>query len=385
MERSIVREKLNPMIVRSLAYGVSPFDMESVLQQLEKNAHETEKALLENWNEEWTKKANRYSTYGKIAKEQRNLQSASEFYQMTANCYYACYLAESEQIARKREVYKKLERYYQAALSCGGNRFEKVFLPLKDNKGMPGYLHLPENGNVTQPYSCVIFFGGMGSCKEEAEVLARPLVKRGVAVLTLDQPGTGSTLFDFDIKTGADTLELAFEVTMEYVRKHVLLDETKLGTYGFSMGGSYAHRMAAKYEEIKSCVTVVPVFLTMEEENHTSPLKKDSIWANYQRERGSIEAFLEGMKVLEEGSIAGDYLTVYSEYEEAAYAEHRAALLESVAGTVDKIVIPDVPVHATTEAGTMGMPVTEQIKWVKIKVADWMVAHLKKEAKVLQS
>lgn len=378
MEWSI-RRLLDPVTTRSINYGVSPFDVEYVLQQMEKKPVSNGRALEQTWNEEWTKKANRYSTYGRAAKEQGNLQSASEFYRMTAGCYLACYLINSRQIAGKREVYKKLERYYQAALGCSTVRYEKVTIPMMEKKVMPGYLYFPQEGKAQAPYPCVTIMAGIGSSKEELETLAEPLLARGVAVLVLDQPGTGSALFDYDLKLSAKALEEGFVHTMEFLQSHPAIDENWLGAYGVGMGGGYAYRMAAKYSEIKSCASLFPVVITALEQERIPRWMRDGVWAQYQREEKEEETFLEEMKVLEEGTVSGSCLIVRSNYDNWMSSIQMQQMLDKVSGRKEEIVISEALVCGCEESILHTIPGSEQMNWIKIKVADWLVTRLNEE------
>lgn len=206
-----LRGLLNPVIVRCLIFGVNAIDMEYVLCQMEKKPLINGKVLQNTWKEEWGKKTEHFTGLAKQAEKKKNLLSAGQLYKLAADCCYAAYLLNSEHIDRKREAYKQLEHYYLATLRCFGRRFETVFIPFEGENGMPGYLHLPDESLFQGPYPCVMIFAGYGSCKEELETMGRPLVERGIAVLALDQPGTGAALFDNNLKLGGSILEKGFQ------------------------------------------------------------------------------------------------------------------------------------------------------------------------------
>lgn len=355
--------------------------MEYVLQKVEKKPLVNSKVLEMTWREEWGKKAQRFSAFGKEAKEKGNYISAKEYYMLAARCYYACYLINSDQIAGKREIYKKLEGYYLQALQCSERRFEQVVIKLEEKKGMPGYLHLPDQKKFQAPYACVTIFAGMGSSKEELETMARPLVERGVAVLCLDQPGTGAALFDYDLKLSGENIELGFDKTMEFLLSHPLIDENRLGSYGLCMGGGYAYRFAAKYPSVRCVANLFPLFVTMLEEDAVPRWMKQGLWAKYQLANGPENEFYEGMEVLTEGAVKSDYLVVHSRFDNWMPLEKTKEILTKTEGKKETIVIDEEPVFATKESIMHAMPVGEQMHWIRIKVADWMVTHLEEQSK----
>ncbi|MDO5292643.1 MAG: alpha/beta hydrolase [bacterium] len=363
-----IRTLLNPVIVRSLIYGVNPIDMKYILQKVEKQPLVNSSAIETTWREEWGRKARRYSAYGKEAKEKGNYISAKEYYSLAAKCYYACYTVKLDQIAGKRELYKKLEGYYLQSLQCSNRRFEQVVVKLEDKKGMPGYLHLPDSKKYEAPYACVTMFAGMGSSKEEFETMAGPLVERGVAVLCLDQPGSGAALFDYDLKLSGGNLERGFEKTMEFLKNHPLIEEQRIATYGAGMGGEYAYHFAAKYPSIRCVANMFPMFITMLEEEAVPQWMKEGTWARYQVGTELDSKFLEGMKFLTEGVIKSDYLMVYSSVESLMPLDKIKEVLTKAKGRKETFLVDEESVFT--------MPVEEQMHWLKFKVADWFVTHL---------
>lgn len=375
MEWSI-RSLLNPVITRCLIYGVNPIDMEYVLKQVEKKPLVNSRALEMTWREEWEKKARRFSDFGKEAKKEGNLKSAYEYFTMAARCYYACYLINSEQIAIKREVYKKLESYYLEALKCSKEEFEKVVIKVSEKKGMPAYLHFPDAKEYKAPYPCVTIFAGMGSCKEELETMARPLVERGIAVLTLDMPGTGAALFDYDFKLNGPNLEAAFERIENMLTKHEKIDETRLGTYGLCMGGGYAYRFGAKYKSVKAVANLFPLFITMLEDKAIPRWMKDGVWASYQVQDDETGSFMDGMNVLTQGTLEADYFICHSSYDNWMPLDKTKVIIDKTEGKTEVIKIDEEPAYATKESVMHAMPVGEQMHWIKLKIADWFKREL---------
>lgn len=368
-----IRNLLNPVIARCLIYEVNPFDLESILRKVEEKLLVNAKMLENTWVSEWEGKAAHFKELAENQRKKGNMQSVSEYYKLAAKCYYASYLLNSDEIENKRKVYEQLAFSYKEFIMNSDNREEEVLIPFGENTYLPGYLHLPDEEKYKAPYPCVIIFTGMGSCKEEVEIKARPLVNRGIAVLAVDMPGTGEALFQYDIKLSGDNVELAIEQIMAYLFKHPLVNPDKLGTYGLCMGGGYAYRAAAKYPEIKCCVNLFPLFVSMLEDNAIPRWMRQGKWAEFQMENGLQDKWMKDMGKLAEGNIGCRYLLVHSEYDNWMELDKTRKIFDKTTGEKEEVIVHEQPVYATKESVMHAMPVGEQMHWIKIMAADFFV------------
>lgn len=371
-----IRNLLNPVIARCLIYGTNPFDLEYVLRKMEEKPLLNARMLEDTWMNEWKKKAQHFIALAKEAEEKDNMLSVSEYYTLAARCYYACYLLNSDEVKNKKHVYQDLENSYHEALKYSKRRVYDVSIPFEDETFLPAYLHLPEKNSFHAPYPCVLVFSGMGACKEELEVEAKSIVERGIAVLAVDMPGTGAALFHHDIKLSAKNVESAFDAIMNYVRTSEQIDSEKIGTYGLCMGGGFAYRAAVKEPEIRCCVNLFPLFLSMVEINHIPRWMKQGKWASFQMGDATTEQFIEEMGILSEGQVCGDYLLVHSQYDNWMELEKTNQVYAKTKGRKEEIIVTEQPVYATKESVMHAMPVGEQMHWIKNKAADFCVEAL---------
>lgn len=372
-----VRILLNPVIVRLLIYGVNPIDLEYVLTKVEKLPLVNGKVLEKTWLDEWNKKSSYYFELAKEAESKKNIVTAREMYALASKCDYASYLISSDDIESKRTVYKQLETSYRKQTEYFDNEVEYTEIPFRDAKVIPAYIHYPDKNKFKAPYPVAIIFAGMGSCKEELNTLTLPLVERGVAVVSCDQPGTGAALFDYDIKLKANEIELAFEKTMDAVSANNKLNENKVCSYGLCMGGGYAYRFCVKDERVKCCVNLFPLFIGKISPDKLPRWMKSGKWALFQT--GEIEKeedYYAEMSVLEEGSFNCDYLLVHGMYDNWMAPEACEHMFDKASGLKEKIVAEQPPVFSTGEAITHTMPVGEQLHWLKHTVSDWIAEHL---------
>lgn len=371
-----IRSLLNPVIARCLIYGVNGFDLESVLNKVEKVPMTRAKALENAWMTEWTAKAERFLTFAKAAKEDGNELSYSEYNGLAAKCFYACYLLNSDAISYKQKVYERLEETYREYLMFSNFTEEEVKIPFQDGRYLPAYLHLPEKKAEKESFPCVIISGGIGSCKEEFEVMSRPLVERGIAVLALDMPGTGSALFHQGLKLHADNINQAMDSVMQFLKGHPSICSDKIGTYGLCMGGGYSYHWACRYPEIKCVVTLFPLFVSMLGDNSVPRWMKQGEWSDFQTDfQGD---WIADMKKLEDEALSCDYLLVHSEYDNWMELNKTNQLFEKCSGMKKEIIIHDEPVYATKESVMHAMPVGEQMHWIKLQAADFFFQQFRK-------
>lgn len=368
-----IRNLLYPIITRCLIYGVSPFDLEAVLRDMEKKPMLNSKMLENAWMSGWQEKADHFISLAKEESKNNNSISVSDYYNLASKCYYACYLLNSDTIENKKNIYEKLVDTYWKYLVNSERRVEKVKVPFEKDIFLTAYLHLPNENKFKAPYPCVIIPTGYGSCKEEVEIETEPLVERGVAVLAVDMPGTGESLFAYHTILSGENVEKAFEHIISFCNGHELIDEERLGTYGLCMGGGFAFHAAAKYPQIKCCVNLFPLFISLVDMGNIPGWMKLGKWASFQIGEGGTEEFVKGMAVMAEGTLKCNYLLVHSSYDNWMELEKTEFIFGKAEGKRQEIVIDNEPVYATKESVMHAMPVGEQMHWVKRKAADYCV------------
>ncbi len=367
-----IRNLLNPVITRCLIYDISPFDLEYVLRKVEEKPLLNGKMLENTWMSEWKQKADYFKELAEGAQKRNMKYSVSQYYQLAARCYYACYLLNSDVVEAKKKIYDDFSFAYRQYVMNSDERVEEVRIPMGDDNFLPGYLHFPNENKFHGPYPCVVIYVGMGSCKEEVEVEARAMVNRGMAVLTIDMPGTGAALFHNGLKLHGDLIEQAFDEIMKFLKEHTDIDDERLGTFGLCMGGGIAYRAAAKYPSIKACVNLFPLFVSMVNLDSIPRWMRDGLWADYQIGYPDKNEWIETMRTLEKDNVKGRYLLVHSEFDNWMEIEKTKYIYDKTTGQKQEIVVKQKPVYATEESVMHAMPVGEQMQWVKIQAADFL-------------
>lgn len=370
-----IRDLLNPVVTRCMLYGTDPFDIEYVLQKIDGITKMSGKEVKTVWFGEWERKAEHYLELAEDAESKGRIISAREYYTMCARCYYAGYMINTDDIEQKKNVYNKLNIYYRKAVSLRPNHVEYVEIPVK--KGvLPAYLHFPDDCSLQKTYPCVMTYSGYGSCKEELDMLAQPLIERGIAVLTVDCPGTGSALFDYDLKCDGYSLENAFDAMHDYLIRRPDIDSERLANYGLCMGGGYAFRSSAKYTDIKCCVSLFPLFLHLADLNSVPIWMRRGKWAVMQTGTNE-EEYLSSMKLLENGRVSCDFLMVDSADDNWMDTNASDALFDRAEGYKERFTVKEKPAYVSEETIMHAMPVGEQFHWVKHIASDFIAERLK--------
>ena len=365
-----IRDLLNPVVTRSMLFGSDPFDVESILKKVDAIKVMSGKQIQAVWLGEWEAKAKRYSELCDKAEAAGNKISARAYAKMVTECRYACFMINIEDLEHKREIYSRLEESYKRYISFCKNKVEYAEIETKAGK-IPAYIHYPDSGRKTG-YPTVITYSGIGSCKEELEMLAAPLNERGIAVITPDMPGAGAAIIHNNIKCGGKQLEAAFDGIYKFVKAHKKLDEKNMANFGLCMGGGYAFRATVKNPKIKACVSLFPLLMNFADQSSIPVWMKRGKWSSYQY----CEDYLESMRVLEEGTHSADFLMAYSDDDNWMSHDASQRLLDKATGYKESIHIEDKPAYVSEETIMHAMPVGEQYHWVKHEAADFIAARL---------
>ncbi len=365
-----VRDLLNPVVTRSFLYGSNPFDIEFILKKVDKIDKMSGKAIQSVWLNEWHNKISHYSELLEKARTVGSRIAAREYAKMISQCNYACFMINIENLEHKKEIYSGLEESYrQYAVLCE-NKVE--YVEISTDFGMiPAYIHYPDSGTKSS-YPVAITYSGLGSCKEELEMLAAPLNDRGIAVITPDMPGAGSAIIDNNIKCGGNQIEAAIDAIYSFISQNPKLDEKRIANFGLCMGGGYAFRATVKNPDVKCCVSLFPLFMNFAEQDSIPVWMKKGMWSSYQYS----DNYLESMKVLEEGTFNTDFLLAFSNDDNWMSPEATEKLWNKALGYKEKICITEKPAYASEETIMHAMPVGEQFHWVKHEAADFIAARI---------
>ena len=131
-------------------------------------------------------------------------------------------------------------------------RIEPVEVPYESGS-LPGYfVHAKNTTQARSP--CVVFFDGLDVTKElQYGRGVEDLVKRGMACLVMDGPGTGEAIRFRSYYLRHD-YEVAGSACIDYLEQRPEVDAKRIGVMAISLGGYYAPRCASMEPRFAACV-----------------------------------------------------------------------------------------------------------------------------------
>jgi esterase FrsA len=132
---------------------------------------------------------------------------------------------------RHNEAYTRAARHFEHAV-------ERIVFTF-DGGEAPGLLRLPRE--AAGPVPLALLMGGIDVWKSDLEIhrLAERLLKRGVAALAIDIPGTGEC--PVPASAAGERPALA---ALAHIRSDIRVDPARIGVYGLSFGGHFAAKLA---------------------------------------------------------------------------------------------------------------------------------------------
>jgi esterase FrsA len=155
----------------------------------------------------------------------------SAFYFLLARWPYPLSLQAREAYICHIDAYLNAARFSELPLEIVSVPFEGAQLV--------GYLHVPKTKSASPPV--VLLSGGIDVWKSDLEIhgIVQTLVERGLAVMSMDAPGTGQS----PIQAGL-TAERTYAAMFDHLRKRTDVDGDRIGFYGLSFGGYWAVKLA---------------------------------------------------------------------------------------------------------------------------------------------
>ncbi|OZI23971.1 hypothetical protein CAL26_11235 [Bordetella genomosp. 9] len=203
----------------------------------------------ELWWKEWVDMARRIEGFGD-QEEGKGHRLTSGAYYLRAAIYYFCgerFIAPSE---RKWETYRDCLRCFAKGLERRFPQITRAEVPYEDTTLPAWWLRADVDG----PAPTVVMFDGLDNAKEMSVLFGGiEIAKRGIHVLAIDGPGQGEALrlqgipsrYDYEVPAGA---------AYDWVAARPEVDPSRVAVMGFSMGGYYAPRAAAKDHRFAACV-----------------------------------------------------------------------------------------------------------------------------------
>jgi 2,6-dihydroxypseudooxynicotine hydrolase len=200
-----------------------------------------------DWGPEWMVTARIHEELGEQAWEEGRRISAVGAFLAAARCYHLSYfLSVDDEEAHVHGLAKMLE-CHDRVLPYMEPPVEKITISFP-GADLVGLLSLPPKGGAAP---LVILLPGLDSTKETRHGGRGPLLRRGLAVLSLDGPGQGEMSTKLPIR---HDYEVAVSAAIDSLNGRDDIDTSRVGLIGASLGGYYACRSAAFESRVGAAV-----------------------------------------------------------------------------------------------------------------------------------
>jgi 2,6-dihydroxypseudooxynicotine hydrolase len=227
-------------IPRFVAAGVDYGDLQGLLERID---------TWDVWCQEWSAAALVHEQLGLDALAERRFFTAGQALGRAAAYYHFAGFRFYVDMAQKEAADAKAWTCYAKAAPHFQPPAERLLVPFAGTH-LVGYLRLPA-GRLRSPY--VVIIAGMDSRKEEFHALENEFLARGMATVSYDGPGQGETWKN--VKARFDD-EKAVIAIIDHLTSRPELDSSRIGVYGWAMGGYFAPRAAAADSRVRACVSM---------------------------------------------------------------------------------------------------------------------------------
>ncbi len=204
------------------------------------------------WERAWLDMARRTEDLAREALSKGHEHTAMQFF-FHANQYYRMSdtLLTIEENDVRAERFKMCQANFRAAAALHKPPVEVITVRCGDEE-YDGYFCHPKYPASGQ-WPAVFLIGGADAFAEEIFFSGRQVLEYGWALLLVDTPGRGSSMYVKGITTRPD-YEVPAKACIDYLVSRPEVDPDRIGLIGISMAGYYAPRLAAFDPRIKALV-----------------------------------------------------------------------------------------------------------------------------------
>lgn len=200
-----------------------------------------------DWGPEWMATARVHEEMGERALAEGRTISAVGSYQSASRSYHLSYFLSVDDEEAHLHGLEKMVECHDRVLPLMEPKVEKISIPFPDAV-LVGLLSVPSGEG---PFPVVFFLPGLDSTKEQRHGGRGSLLRRGMAVLSLDGPGQGEISTSLPIR---HDYEVAVAAAIDALESDPRIDASRVGLIGASLGGYYACRAAAFEPRVTAAV-----------------------------------------------------------------------------------------------------------------------------------
>src|SRR5215467_10821787 len=214
-----------------------------------KNVEAGDKAA---WENSWLDLAKRTETRAHQAVAAGHSRTAAQYFFHASNYYrMSDVLLTIAEEPKRRERFRKSQELFREAAKLNDAKIEVISVR-SGNEEYDGYFCHPTKPQA-EKWPAVLFLGGGDAYAEEIYFGGKQMLDRGWAMLLVDTPGRGSSIYLKGIKTRPD-YEVPGKACIDYLLSRPEVDPNRVALLGISMAGYYAPRVAAFEKRIKALI-----------------------------------------------------------------------------------------------------------------------------------
>lgn len=204
------------------------------------------------WERVWLELAQKTESRAREALAAGHKETAKQNFFHASNYYrMSDVLLTIAEEPKRAERFRKSRDNFRAAIELHEPKIEVISVRC-GNEEYDGYFCHPVNPKPGK-WPAVLFLGGADAYAEEIYFGGKQMLERGWAMLLVDTPGRGSSMYLKGIKTRPD-YEVPGKACIDYLIARPEVDPERVALLGISMAGYYAPRVAAFEKRIKALV-----------------------------------------------------------------------------------------------------------------------------------
>jgi dienelactone hydrolase len=204
------------------------------------------------WERAWLELAEKTEARARAALAAGHRRSAEQYFFHASNYFrMSDVLLTMAEEPKRAARFRKSQENFRAAAGLHEPRIEIITVRCGAEE-YSGYFCHPANPKPGK-WPAVLFLGGADAYAEEIYFGGKQMIERGWAVLLVDTPGRGSSIYLKNIKTRPD-YEVPGKACIEYLLSRPEVDASRIALLGISMAGYYAPRVAAFEKRVKALI-----------------------------------------------------------------------------------------------------------------------------------
>ena len=233
------------LVAQAQQGGGDVFDIARAMKSVEAGDKDT-------WERSWLELAQKTELKAQDALAAGRRVTARQYFFHASNYYrMSDVLLTIAEEPKRAERFTKSRDNFRAAAMLNDATIEAITVRC-GNEEYDGYFCHPTKPRPGR-WPAVLFLGGADAYAEEIYFGGKQMLDRGWAMLLVDTPGRGSSIYLKGIKTRPD-YEVPGKASIDYLVSRPEVDPNRLALLGISMAGYYAPRVAAFEKRLKALV-----------------------------------------------------------------------------------------------------------------------------------